>query len=438
MDALLVSLITKGKLKGESKPIKGFSIDSRKIQEGEVFVALKGSRFDGHDFVEEAFAKGAVGVISEKEIEPPVGKFVIRVDSSLEALRRVARYKRKNFKGKVIGVAGSAGKTTTKELIAHLLSYVGKVFKTPGNLNSQIGLPLAIANAPMDADFWVLELGASQLGEIKRLVELSLPHIRVITALGEEHLEGFGSFENVIRGNGEIFECWFDESVAIIPHYAHKYYPFLKSLITFGEEGDIRGRIKEVNLEGVTFFVSGKEFFVPVMSVGMVSNTLAAFGVLRALGYDYTNFKEVLRNFKPEWGRMELLRLPHLILINDAYNSNPLSLKNAVNTLSLIKHPKKILILGDMLELGAYSKKLHEEIGRLLNTKDFRLVIFVGKEMYHAYKVYRKEKLHFESTDELKGFVPLSKNLFKDGLILLKGSRGMKLENIIPLLREVS
>ncbi|WP_461828915.1 UDP-N-acetylmuramoyl-tripeptide--D-alanyl-D-alanine ligase [Aquifex sp.] len=437
MDAHLVSSITGGKLKGESKSIKGFSIDSRKIQEGEVFVALKGSRFDGHDFIKEAFNRGAVGVISERDIEPPDGKFIIRVDSSLEALRKIAKYKRENFKGKVIGIAGSAGKTTTKELVAHLLSFRGKVFKTPGNLNSQIGLPLALANAPTEADFWVLELGASKLGEIRKLTELSLPHIRVITALGEEHLEGFGSLENVIKGNGEIFEYWLDESVAIIPHYALKYYSFLRRFITFGEGGDIKAKIKEVNLERITLIVDGKEFFVPVMSVGMVNNTLAAFGVLKALGFDYNDFREALKNFKPEWGRMELLRFPHLILINDAYNSNPLSLKNAINTVALIKHPKKILILGDMLELGRYSKELHEEIGNLLSTKDFSLVIFVGKEMYHAYKVYKGEKLYFESQEKLKTFIQSSKNLFKDGLILLKGSRGMRLEELIPFLREV-
>ncbi len=434
MDAHLVSLITGGKLVGESRPIKGFSIDSRKVKEGEVFVALKGSRFDGHDFIQEAFAKGAVGVISERDIEPPSGKFVVKVDSSIKALRKIAEYKRKNFKGKVIGVAGSAGKTTTKELLAHLLSQVGKVFKSPGNLNSQIGLPLAVANAPMDVNFWVLELGASQLGEIKKLVEISLPHIRIITALGEEHLEGFGSFENVIKGNGEIFEHWFDGSIAIIPHYALRYYPSLKNLITFGEEGDIRGRIKDVGLEGITFSVNGEEFFVPVMSVGMLNNTLAAFGVLKALNYDYKNFKEALGNFKPAWGRMEILRSLDLTLINDAYNSNPLSLRNAIDTLSLIKHPRKILVLGDMLELGKYSKKLHEEIGQLLNSKDFSLVIFVGKEMYNAFRVYKKDKLYFESTDKLKDFMTFSKNLFKNGLILLKGSRGMKLEDIIPLL----
>ncbi len=438
MDAQLLSLITRGKLKGENKSIKSFSIDSRKIQEGEVFVALKGSRFDGHDFINDAFKKGAVGVISEKDIKPPKGKFVIRVNSSLEALRKIAEYKRKKFRGKVIGVAGSAGKTTTKELIAHLLSLKGKVFKTPGNLNSQIGLPLAVANAPTDADFWVLELGASQLGEVKRLVEITLPHVRVITALGEEHLEGFGNLENVIKGNGEIFEYWNEESVAIIPDYAKKYYPYLKKTITFGNEGELKGKIIEVNLDGIKFLVNGREFFVHIISLGVIDNVLAAFGVLKALGYNCEEFGNAIKTFRPAWGRMEILKFNNVIIINDAYNSNPLSLKNAINTLNLINHPKKILILGDMLELGIYSKALHKEIGELLNKKSFNLVIFLGKEMYYAYKAYSGEKLHFKTKQSFENFLRSSPHLVRNGLILIKGSRGMRLEELIPIIKEVS
>ena len=438
MNSLILSEVVGGLLKGESCSFKSFSIDSRKIREGDVFVALKGSRFDGHDFIGEAFERGAVGVISEKSINPPAGKFVIKVNSSREALRRIAAYKRKLFKGKVIGVAGSAGKTTTKELVAHLLSQRGKVYKTPGNLNSQIGLPLAVANAPLDVDYWVLELGASKLGEIKVLTGISLPHVRVITSLGEEHLEGFGSLENVINGNGEIFEYWFDECVAVIPDYARKYFPALKRVITFGKNGDIKGKLRKVSLEGIHFLVEENEFFIPVASLGVLNNALASFGVIKALGFDYRTLREALRTFKPEWGRMEIIKLQGATIINDAYNSNPLSLRNAINTLALIKHPKKILILGDMLELGNYSKSLHEEVGQLLNTKDFFLVIFVGKEMKYAYKNYKGRKLYFENVKVLAKYLVKSEISFKDGLILIKGSRGMKLEELIPVIEEVS
>ncbi|HID66679.1 MAG TPA: hypothetical protein EYP32_07910 [Aquificaceae bacterium] len=194
LSALSLSKIVHGDFSGDNLRVSKFSIDSRDLRGGEVFIALKGSKFDGHDFIKEAFEKGAIGVISEKDINVPKGKFVIKVDSSLEALRKIASFKRKIFKGKVIGIAGSVGKTTTKELVAYLLSKVGKTYKTPGNLNSQIGLPLAIANAPLDVNFWVLEHGASKRGEIRKLIEITKPHVRLITTIGEEHLEGFSKF----------------------------------------------------------------------------------------------------------------------------------------------------------------------------------------------------------------------------------------------------
>ena len=438
MNSYELARIIGGKLKGQSIPVYKFSIDSRNIKKGEVFIAIRGSRFDGHDFINDAFQRGAIGVISEKEINPPEGKFAIRVNSSIESLKKIAKYKREKFKGKVVGVAGSAGKTTTKELIAHLLAVKGKVYKTPGNLNSQIGLPLAVANAPLNVDFWVLELGASRLGEVKKLTHIVLPHIRVITSLGEEHLEGFGSFENVIRGNGEIFEYWLDDSIAVIPTYAQKYYSYLKKYITIGKKGDIKGNIKNVSLKGIKFEVEKTEFFIPVVSLGIFENTLCAFGVLKALGYDFREFKERLKSFKQTWGRMEVIKFNHLILINDAYNSNPLSLKNAIETISLIDYDKKILVLGDMLELGEYSKKLHEDVGSFLNTKDFFLVVFIGKEMRHAYEMYKGKKIYFSSKQDFKNFVVKSGNTFKDGLILIKGSRGMALEELIPVFREVS
>ena len=170
----------------------------------------------------------------------------------------------------------------------------------------------------------------------------------------------------------------------------------------------------------------------------MLDNVLASFGALKALGFDYREFKKRLNTFKPTWGRMEILHFSNLTIINDTYNSNPVSLKNAINTLALIEHPKKILILGDMLEMGDYSKRLHEEIGNQLNGKDFYMVVFVGKEMQHAYRTYTRNKLYFKTKQGFKNFIQNSKKLFQDGLILIKGSRGMRLEELIPALKEVS
>lgn len=439
LSALSLSKIVHGDFSGDNLRVSKFSIDSRDLRGGEVFIALKGSKFDGHDFIKEAFEKGAIGVVSEKDINVPKGKFVIKVDSSLEALRKIASFKRKIFKGKVIGIAGSVGKTTTKELVAYLLSKVGKTYKTPGNLNSQIGLPLAIANAPLDVNFWVLEHGASKRGEIRKLIEITKPHVRLITTIGEEHLEGFGSVDNVIWGNGEMFCGLNNYFNAVIPHGIYNHYSFLPRawVITFGKKGDIFFDEFVINDGGTTLYISGEEFFVPVPSVGMVENLLASFGVLKSLGYDFKNFKGALRDFKSEKGRMEIICFRNFKVINDTYNANPPSMRNAIKSLNKFKNEKKILILGDMLELGEHSKALHREVGELLNTFKFYTVFFYGKEMIEAYKVYQGKKFYASSKSELIKLVKKSKKMLKDGLILLKGSRGMKLEEIIEVLRGI-
>lgn len=429
--------ITDGRLIGNpSVSVNSFSIDSRKIKRGEVFIALKGSCFDGNKFIKDAFEKGAVGAVAEKFVEVPHGKFLIIVNSSLEALKKIAKYKRKNFKGTVVGIAGSAGKTTTKELLAHLLSFVGKVYKSPGNLNSQIGLPLSVANAPIDCDFWVLEHGASKRGEIRELVSITRPHIRVITKIGEEHLEGFGSMEGVIFGNGELF-CFFSEPFkAIIPEDTIEYYSFIPKewRYTFDKKDIERYEITE---EGVNVRVEGEEFFIPVPSLGLVNNLLVSLKVLKILEYELRNFKEAVRQFKPEWGRMEVERLKNFTIINDVYNANPPSVENAVRSLCLMGNKKKVVILGDMLELGKYSRELHRKVGELLNACKIDVVFFSGEEVKEAYNVYRGLKFYTNSKEELKKVLREKKEVLKGGVILIKASRGMRFEEIVEFLREV-
>ncbi|HIQ49082.1 MAG TPA: UDP-N-acetylmuramoyl-tripeptide--D-alanyl-D-alanine ligase, partial [Aquifex aeolicus] len=305
--------------------------------------------------------------------------------------------------------------------------------------NSQIGLPLAIANAPLDVNFWVLEHGASKRGEIRKLIEITKPHVRLITTIGEEHLEGFGSVDNVIWGNGEMFCGLNNYFNAVIPHGIYNHYSFLPRawVITFGKKGDIFFDEFVINDGGTTLYISGEEFFVPVPSVGMVENLLASFGVLKSLGYDFKNFKGALRDFKSEKGRMEIICFRNFKVINDTYNANPPSMRNAIKSLNKFKNEKKILILGDMLELGEHSKALHREVGELLNTFKFYTVFFYGKEMIEAYKVYQGKKFYASSKSELIKLVKKSKKMLKDGLILLKGSRGMKLEEIIEVLRGI-
>ncbi|WP_457601435.1 UDP-N-acetylmuramoyl-tripeptide--D-alanyl-D-alanine ligase [Hydrogenivirga sp.] len=433
--------IIRGETRGyPSSEVSGFVIDSRRAYPGSVFFALKGETHDGHDFVYDAFARGAVGAVVDRSVEPPSDRFVVRVDSSLGALKRLALYKRDRFRGDVVGVAGSVGKTTTKELIYHLLSHVEPTYRSEGNLNSQIGLPLVLANMPEGMSFAVLELGASAVGDVKRLMEFARPRVRVITALGEEHLQSFGSLEGVIRGNGEILEEFTEESRAVIPHYALAYYKLPRERVTtFGAGGDLSVEWVRLTLEGTEFGFWGERFVAPVLSSGVVDNVLASFGVLTSLGYDPRDFVQVLSEFKPPRGRMNLLRIRDSLLIDDTYNANPPSVRNALFTLSGLNYGfRKVAVLGDMLELGEESGKLHAEVGKLAAELNIDICIFHGNEMKEAYKECLKRGGKAIFCDKKEDILDeMLKYMQGKNIILLKGSRGMEMEQIIDRLGEL-
>ncbi len=413
--------------------IEGVSIDSRKISGGELFFALKGERHDGHSFVMDALSKGAVGAVVERLLPVPEGKFIVVVGSVLEALRRLARWKRENFKGRVIGVAGSVGKTTTKELIYHLLSKVSKAYRSEGNLNSQIGLPLVLANMPQEADYTVLELGASRVGDVLSLTKLSEPSVRVITAIGEEHLQTFRSLENVIKGNGEIFYGFDEESWAVLPSNIKAYYDLPPDrLITFGEGSELRASGVRLSLKGTEFRIGDEAFSIPVLSRGVVENVLASFGVLKALGHEPEEFREALMSFRAPEGRMNLIDRGDFFLIDDTYNANPPSVKNAVRTLcSLETSSKRVAVLGDMLELGEESPRLHAEIGKFVAQQGVDCALFYGREMEEAYKECKRYGgvcFFFREKESLKE--EMLKWMKDKNIILLKGSRGMRMEEL--------
>jgi len=440
MKAIDLARILKGSLEGNPEAeFSGFSIDSRNVREGDVFVALKGERHDGHNFIWDAFYRGAVGAVSEKDVSVPDGKFVIKVGSCLEALRDIARFRRKNFKGTVIGVAGSVGKTTTKELIHHLLSCVTPSYKSEGNLNSQIGLPLVMANMPLNVDYAVLEIGASRRGDVLNLTKIAEPRIRVITAIGEEHLETFGSVEDVVYGNGEIFYHFGKEDWAVLPASVSKYYQLPEGRrITFGKDGDIKADHIRLSLEGVEFESFGERFSLPVLSVGIVENVLASFGVLRSLSYDPRDFRTALSGFKSPKGRMNILNFGDFYVIDDTYNANPPSVRNAIDTLHNLKtDSRKVVVLGDMLELGEESIKLHSQIGSYLKEKEVDYAIFYGDHMFYACKEFVRRGgrgVFLRSKDAV--FEEMLKWMRDKNIILLKGSRGMKMETLLIRIRE--
>lgn len=421
--------ILKGIHIGKPSTFFGFSIDSRAVKGGEVFIALRGKVHDGHNFAQEAIKKGAVAVLCERLLDLPKNVPQILVEDSLSALRNIALWKRENFKGKVVAIAGSAGKTTTKEMTAFLLSKVGKVCKTPRNYNSQVGVPLSVANFEEDCAFWVVELGASQKGDVKRLVEIVKPHVRAITAIGEEHLETFGCLDDVILGNGEIFYGMEEKDWGVCPAKVSHCYAIPKKL-TFGD-GDFSAKDIKLSAEGVSFKVKGKEVFIPIPSLAVVENALCAFRILEALGVEWRELSNSLANFHPIEGRFRVIKRKDLIFIDDTYNANPPSVRMALKSLSLFDG-YRIAVLGDMLELGELSEAYHREIGRLCTELGIDLCLFYGDHMKYAYQECLQQGgncTFFEDKKRLLDFL-LGKS-FGKAVILFKGSRGMKMEELV-------
>ncbi|MEN2986394.1 MAG: UDP-N-acetylmuramoyl-tripeptide--D-alanyl-D-alanine ligase [Thermodesulfovibrionaceae bacterium] len=416
------------------------SIDTRTVKESEIFFALKGSKRDGHDFLEEALKKSKGAVIS-KDIElNSKDKTVVKVKDTLKALQDLARYLREQFKGVVIGVVGSNGKTTTKELISQILSQRYEVLKTEENLNNHIGVPLCVSRLNKNTEVMVLELGTNKPGDIKELCGIVKPHYAVITNIGYEHLEGFGSLEGVRAAEFEIL-------------------PFVKKIFVNGDDDFLMEGLKEWRGEIITFGLKPHCEFraenielkdyeisfdvvhdylnfsvkVPLFGIYNVYNTLAAISVGLSLVVSKCGILRALESFTPVKMRGEIFRINGLEIVFDAYNANPSSMKVALEELSRRKKNRQtVAILGDMLELGSITEKAHEELGKLMKDLNIDLFIGVGKFINNALKY--KEGYVFDSCEQAAQFL---KNIIKGTeVILIKGSRGMRMEKILDFLKE--
>ncbi|RKY05069.1 UDP-N-acetylmuramoyl-tripeptide--D-alanyl-D-alanine ligase [Candidatus Poribacteria bacterium] len=426
----------------ESREVGGLSTDSRTIRSGELFVALKGERFDGHDFVADAALKGAIGAIVSREVERPDRFPIVRVADTLKALGDLAAYKRRLHEATVIAVTGSAGKTTVKEMIASILSVSHRVLKNEGNLNNLIGLPLTLWRLSEEHEFAVLELGTSRFGEIKRLAEISSPRIGVITNIGPAHLEFFGDLDGVAREKGDLLE--FVETAIL--NVDDPYFERLRDrcrgrVLGFGSRGDVRA-------EGVEARDGRPEFGlicfgerlgrVRLRLVGLhnVQNALAAACAALAAGARPEEVIEGLEKFEGVPMRLQLVELDGIKLLNDAYNSNPRSLRAAIEALMSLDGGRRVAILGDMLELGDEEERMHIEAGGILADPRIDLLVTVGK-LGRLLGIRRLERgmevVHFGSTEEAAEGIS---GLLKPGdVVLVKASRGMRFERIIEGLR---
>ncbi|MFD5853053.1 UDP-N-acetylmuramoyl-tripeptide--D-alanyl-D-alanine ligase [Cytobacillus pseudoceanisediminis] len=431
--------------------IQGVSIDSRKIGRGNLFVPFKGENSDGHRFVEDAIEKGAAAAFWQKDVpNPPLHLPILIVEDTLTALQELARSYRDELKIKVAGITGSNGKTTTKDMTANLLSLQYKVQKTEGNYNNHIGLPLTILALEEDTEIAVLEMGMSGRGEIDFLTKLARPDAVIITNIGESHLQDLGSREGIAEAKLEIVNGLQENGLVI--YYGDeplldeklKSYNGSATLRTFGRTGknDVYPMDIKQNDSGSTFGinVSSGKFYLPVLGTHNVLNALAAMIAAAHFGVPYEKMNEGFASLKLTNMRMELLEgQSGEKIINDAYNASPTSMNAAIELIAnLPGYKKKILVLGDMLELGPQEEDFHYSTGKSVDPEKVDYVFTFGKLAEYIAKG-AKEVLPHERvaafTDKQPLIEELKKHVDPETIILVKASRGMKLEEVVSALQ---
>jgi len=441
-------------LQGKEKTsFPGISTDSRTVAEGELFIALKGERFDGHQFAIEALKKSAGGVIIEEDKVRDIRwngyrpSAVIAVKDALHALGDIAQERRRRFRTPVVALTGSNGKTTTKEMISACLETAFPVLKTKGNLNNLIGLPLTLLHLTDEERIVVLEMGMNVPGEIRRLTEIAEPDVGLITNIERVHLEGMGSLERVREEKGELFRRMRQDGTILVnqddPSVIDLASEFHGQKITFGIDHPAEVMAKDIRLQEVggtsfTLMMEGvtMEITLPFLGGHFVPNALSAIAVASLFGIELEKVKEALEHLSPCPMRMEVLRPQEgVTLINDAYNANPRSMELALEILSQMKGKGRgIAVLGDMLELGEYSVEAHQLIGKRVGELSIDFLLALGEEAPVLVESAMRHGLDSEKARIVESHteaISILKKMVQDGdWILVKGSRRMGMEKI--------
>lgn len=432
--------ITKGQLitGDENLEIESYSKDTRTIKKNDCYIGIKGETFDGNLFWEDAKEKGACACLLdsfEGKIEEKDPFTIILVSDTIAAIQALAHYVRIESHAKVVAITGSAGKTSTKDMIASVLEEKYKILKTPGNLNGQIGLPLNIL-AYKDEPVWVLEMGMNDFGQLKELSSIASPDVAVITNIGTAHIGILGSRENILKAKLEILEGMNDKGVLVL----NGDNDLLKTVktdlkqVTFGLESgnDIVATDIKMDGEKTICKIENNEIEIPVMGEVFVYNALAAYAVGKLFSLTPEEIKNGIASFQMSNNRMNTIKTTKFTIINDTYNANPDSVKSAIKTLGTFKN-RKVAILGDMLELGENEKKYHQEIGEFCNEK-IDVLITIGVLSKNMFDKFTKEKYFFKTNEEAE--TKLKDILKQDDVILVKASHSMKLDTIVNFLKE--
>tara|TARA_B100000676_G_scaffold273853_1_gene292875 strand:+ start:1031 stop:2302 length:1272 start_codon:yes stop_codon:yes gene_type:complete len=409
----------------------GVSTDSRKVKKNDIYFSLKGPNFNGNEFAKSAIEKGACYAIVDQK-EYVINKSYILVEDCLKTLQNLANYHRKNSKAKIIGLTGSNGKTTSKELIFSVLKNKFKTIATTGNLNNHIGVPLTLLSIKEDTEIAIIEMGANHLKEIETLSNIADPDYGYITNFGKAHLEGFKNLEGVIKGKSELYNHLINKSRLIFINNRDKKQVELtkeySNKFTFGEQNsDSIFSVKSINPK---INISIDNILIESNLFGQynIDNIAAAICIGKYFNLDNENIKAGIERYIPENNRSQIIKKGSNKIILDAYNANPTSMQLALSSFNDMKEEKKIVFIGDMFELGENSHQMHQEIVYTIEKMNFDQTFIIG-DLFNKTKHSSNIK-SFKNLNDLKG----NMDEISNSAILIKGSRGMKLENILDFI----
>ena len=447
-----IAKFVNGELSGNDTTVSNFSIDSRTIKKDDVFICLIGKKYDGHNFISDCADKASCLIISKEIIDKNLNKKpYILVNDTLKALHDLSRFVRSRSKAKFIAITGSNGKTTVKEMVAHILSD-HKICYTKDNFNNNIGVPLTLLSMKQDEDYVIIEVGANNLGEIRPLANIVNPDVAAVTNVGYAHIEGFKSLINTAKEKYSIFDYVKKDGFSVI-NDQKEYRKFIKkgNKVLFGYENDFYYKfkrklnnffyktdffyIKRINKDLYQFKKSYSKikFKLSINGEHNYQNAACAASIALCLGFKLKDIISKLESFKGVISRLKLYKLSKDIhLIDDCYNANPNSFKVAVEFLSSLDQ-KKLVLMGDMVELGRDTELFHSEIGKYAKTMGINEFLSIGKYSKYASEAFGDNGHHFDDSESLKTY--LNDTIKSSTRILIKGSRSAKLEEYVDFLK---
>lgn len=435
-----LALELEGVIKRDAQ-VTGWSVDSRTLRPGDLYFALRGPNHDGHAYVTEVLKKGAVGAVVDRAVvnrEVEGGAAVLKVGDSLTALQALASAARREWNGEVVGVTGSAGKTTTKDVIAEMLSEEFKTSKTEGNLNNHVGLPLSLLRIDDQARLAVLEMGMNHAGEIRALAEIARPNVGVVTNVGWAHMENFDSIEGVAAAKRELIEALPSNGTAVLnaddPRVAAFATVHTGRVVTYGESerADVRAEEVKVSDQGLSFRVGATLFESPLTGRHSVANLLAGIAVAGIYGIAPDRLRDRARSLRP--GKMRGERFQHrgILVFNDCYNSNPDAARAMLAVLRDTPARRRLAVLGEMLELGRWAEPLHREVGSYAAECGIDVLVGLRGAACHMLDAAKRSGLRADAAFFFDDPIPagqLVRSLAQPGdAVLFKGSRGVHVE----------